>query len=134
MKQIPHLVRKLRQVHFFKISVWLLIMMLMILGAWVATDTLEFPAGPSVNDKIIHVFVFFSFSVLMDLASSRKPFWIWKGIPLLGYGIFIEILQYFAPYRTFSVADMFADFVGIFFYSLCKLLFLFVVSPNLKSQ
>jgi VanZ family protein len=32
---------------------------------------------------------------------------------LMAYGIGVEILQYFTPWRSFSVADMLADATGI---------------------
>ncbi|PID33819.1 MAG: VanZ family protein [Thiotrichales bacterium] len=97
----------------------------MILGAWVATMKLEFPPSVSVNDKIIHAVVFFGFALLMDLATSRKPFWLWKGLPLLLYGIGIEVLQYFTECRTFSIADIFADLAGILLYYIVKSLIVF---------
>lgn len=114
-------IRHLRRIAAFEISTRALVMVLMIAGVWVATQKLELPEELSVNDKVIHAVVFFGFSVLMDLAVDRHPFWLWKGLPLVLYGIGIEILQYFSPDRTFSLLDWFADFVGIFIYFLIKM-------------
>ena len=86
---------------------------------------LEFPPDLSVNDKLIHVVVFFGFALLMDMASSRNPFWLWKGLPLLIYGGGIEIAQYFTEFRSFSIADWFADFAGILLYYIIKSVIVF---------
>jgi len=98
----------------------LLVVILMIVGAWVATRNLEFPETISINDKLIHATVFVGFAVLMDFAYARYPFWLWQGLPLLIYGALIEILQYFTPDRTFSVLDWLADFSGILLYFIIK--------------
>ena len=112
--------RHLRRIAAFKVSARVVVLTLMILGAWVATIHLEFPPDVSVNDKLIHVVVFFCFALLMDLATSRNPFWLWKGLPLLIYGGGIEIAQYFTEFRSFSIADWFADFSGILLYFMIK--------------
>ncbi len=85
-----------------------------------ATRTLDFPEAFEVNDKVKHLVVFFGFALLMDLAISRHPFWLWKGLPLLIYGIIKEVMQYFSPDRSFSLLDWFADFSGIFLYFIVK--------------
>jgi len=132
MQQLILLVRQLRRIALFKVSTRMVVITLMLLGIWVATKKLEFPPDVNVNDKLIHVVVFFGFAVLVDLASSRKPFWLWKGLPLLIYGVGIEVMQYFTPFRSFSIADMVADFVGIFIYFSLKILILYIVSRNSK--
>ncbi|MEE9327137.1 MAG: VanZ family protein [Cocleimonas sp.] len=129
MFHIVSWVRELRRVQWFSVSIKLLVISLMLLGVWVATRKLDFPPGVKINDKVIHVFVFFCFALLMDLTSSRKPFWLWKGLPLLSYGLLIEVFQFFTPNRNFSLLDLFADFFGIFLYTFLKyLLYLFVVN------
>ena len=121
-------VRRLRGIPFFKVSTRTLVIFLMIAGAWVATRTLDFPETMELNDKVIHIIVFFGFALLMDLAISRHPFWLWKGLPLLIYGAMIEIMQYFSPERSFSFLDWMADFSGILLYFLLKLFLLWVES------
>jgi len=120
MRKLIHLVRQLRRIIFFKVSTRALVIFLMIAGAWVATRTLDFPEAFEINDKFIHIIVFFGFSVLMDLAISRHPFWLWKGLPLIMYGAIIEILQYFSPDRSFSLFDWMADIFGILLYFIIK--------------
>jgi VanZ family protein len=98
----------------------------MVLGTWVATKKLNIPPSMALNDYVIHIIVFFGFSFLMDLATSRHPFWLWKGLPLLMYGLSIEIMQYFSPDRTFSLLDLLADFLGILLFFILKISFLWL--------
>ena len=121
MHKIILLVRQLRRIALFKVSTRAVVITLMILGLWVATSKLEFDTSFNISDKIIHAVVFFGFAMLLDLSSSRHPFWLWKGLPLLAYGVFVEVLQYFTPFRSFSVLDMVADFSGIMLYFLLKM-------------
>ena len=130
MKQFVLMIRHLRRIAAFKVSTRAVVITLMVLGIWVATKKLDFPPDVNLNDKVIHAVVFFGFALLVDLASSRKPFWLWKGLPLLVYGIGIEVVQYFAPFRSFSVADMVADFAGILIYFILKHAVLNIVNFN----
>ncbi len=128
MHKLILLVRQFRRIAFFKISTRTLVVFLMVAGAWVATRTLDFPETIELNDKVIHIVVFFIFALLMDLAISRHPFWFWKGLPLLMYGAIIEVMQYFSPDRSFSLLDWAADFFGIFLYFIIKLFLLWLES------
>ena len=130
MKQFVLMIRHLRRIAAFKVSTRAVVITLMVLGIWGATKKLDFPPDVNLNDKVIHAVVFFGFALLVDLASSRKPFWLWKGLPLLAYGIGIEVVQYFAPFRSFSVADMVADFAGILIYFILKHAVLNIVNFN----
>lgn len=130
MHNLITLVRHLRRIAAFKVSTRAVVLTLMILGVWVATVKLDFPPDLSVNDKLIHAVVFFGFALLMDLATSRNPFWLWKGLPLLIYGGGIEIAQYFTEFRSFSIADWFADFAGILLYYIVKSAIVFFDKKN----
>ena len=130
MEKLVLLVRQLRRIALFKVSTRMVVVTLMVLGVWVATKKLDFPPDVNVNDKLIHIIVFFGFAVLVDLSSSRKPFWLWKGLPLLGYGVGIEVMQYFTPFRSFSIMDMVADFAGILIYFCLKASVLYIVKRN----
>ncbi len=123
-------VRSLRNIAFFKYSIRFLVVFLMLAGAWVATRELDIPPQYEMNDKLIHLLVFFGFSFLIDLSSSRKPFWFWKGVPLLIYGACIEIMQYYTPERSFSVLDWVADFGGIFLYFIAKRVFIWIAQKE----
>ncbi len=110
-----------KRTQVFKASAKSFVILLMILGAWVATRDLDVLIGFAYEDKFKHIFIFFSFSLLMDLSTLRKPFWLWKASPLILYGFLIEILQYFSPDRAFSLWDWVADISGILLYLLVKI-------------
>jgi len=127
-------VRQLRRIAVFKISTRMIVIFLMVLGAWVATKKLNIPPSYGLNDKAIHVIVFFGFSVLMDLVTERHPYWLWKGLPLAFYGLIIEVLQYFSPDRTFSLLDWVADVFGILLYFIVKSTVLWLGSRRRTSR
>ncbi len=81
----------------------------MIVGAWVATRNLDIPLRFACFDKFKHLIVFMGFSFLIDLATARQPFWLWKASLIIMYGLVIDILQYFSQGRTFSIWDWMAD-------------------------
>ena len=77
---------------------------------------IESEAIESVNDKIWHALGFLALALLVDLSWPYVSFSVRKFLPLLGYGLAIEIVQYFLPYRTFSLLDLAADGAGILGY------------------
>lgn len=113
-------VRYLRRITWVKYSFFGLLLLLMLVGVKVATMPLQFPESLQLNDKVIHLVVFFGFAVLVDLVSSREPFWFWKAMPLIVYGVGIEVLQYFSPDRSFSLLDALADVAGVLLYWFMK--------------
>ena len=96
---------------------------LMICGVYFAMRSMAGPSSLAINDKVMHAAVFFCFAFLVDLVTSNTPYWKWKGIPLLAYGLFIEICQTLTPTRQFELADLAADAAGIIIYLGVKSLF-----------
>ena len=76
----------------------------------------DFQIAASVNDKLGHALAFYILAVMADFSFPRKGFNLCKIIPLFGYGVLIETIQYFIPFRTFSWLDMVADAAGLLFY------------------
>ncbi len=75
-------------------------------------------AVPIVNsDKSLHFLAFCTLAVLLDFAFPRSRFGTIKILSLIGYGILIEFVQSFLPYRSAELADVFADMVGICAYA-----------------
>jgi VanZ family protein len=72
----------------------------------------------SINDKVGHTAAFLCLSFLLDFAWPRYSWGLGKLMPLLGYGLLIELIQYFLPYRSFSLLDLAADGAGLLFYPL----------------
>lgn len=83
---------------------------------FLATTSKAIPVMKDINDKINHAFAFYTLALLVDFSWPKTPFRAPKFCPLLAYGLVIEVVQYFLAYRTFSVLDLGADAVGLFFY------------------
>jgi len=69
-------------------------------------------------DKLEHLLVFAALAGLADFAFPRQRFGLNKALPLLAYGIAMELVQWTLPYRSFSVLDMVADGSGLLLYRL----------------
>jgi len=106
----------------------------MVAGAKVATVPLNFPENIQLNDKLIHLVVFFGFALIIDLVTSREPFWLWKALPLIVYGFGIEVLQYFSPDRSFSLMDGLADMAGVLLYWFAKQVLYIVEQRRMPSS
>lgn len=85
------------------------------LSLWIALIPIDqYVPSTAFSDKILHFLVFFGFSVLLHIALQKpQSFWYKNGLPLIGYGFLIEILQSFTQYRFFSIWDGLADALGI---------------------
>ena len=70
------------------------------------------PEPLKVHDKINHFIGFFALFLSFDYAYRNLKLFK-KGIILLCYGLFIEIVQLLLPYRDFSLLDFLADGIGI---------------------
>jgi len=79
------------------------------------------PGGNSLhnhfNDKLMHGVGFFAMTVLAHLAHPQT----WRKWPVFGlivFGLAIELVQGYLPYRSFSMWDWAADVFGILIYLL----------------
>lgn len=81
-----------------------------------ATTQMHYPVVDNINDKVNHVFAFYVLALLIDFSFPRNGFGLTKALALLGYGLLIEVIQYFLPYRSFSLYDLAADGAGLFIY------------------
>ncbi|TXH70187.1 MAG: VanZ family protein [Thiothrix sp.] len=89
---------------------------LVLLGLGLVVALLPSPdTGVKLNDKLMHASAFFAYAVLLDMASTRD-FWRFQVPLLIGYGALIEVLQFFMPWRTFSLLDLVADAGGVMLY------------------
>jgi VanZ family protein len=71
-----------------------------------------------VNDKSGHLLAFYVLALLTDFSFPYSRYRIHKIVPLVGYGLLLEITQYYLPGRSFSLLDMIADAAGLFLYRL----------------
>lgn len=95
------------------------------LGLWVCLAIITFLAFAPMasdpgtgHDKANHILAFLVLAGLADLAyPGPVPGLGWsKSVSLLAYGLFIETVQYFLPYRESSGWDLVADGIGIWLY------------------
>jgi len=70
------------------------------------------PQITGFSDKAHHVFAFVFLGVLLRLGYDIK-YW-YALLVLLGFGIFIEVSQYFTPTRFADIKDVMADLIGAF--------------------
>jgi VanZ family protein len=82
--------------------------------SWQATIQSGIEAPPVENgDKILHFFAFAVLAFLVDYAFPRSRFGFSKIILLIIYGLGIEYVQSFLPYRSASAGDLLSDILGI---------------------
>lgn len=86
---------------------------------YLATTRLNYPIVQELNDKVSHVFAFYVLALLLDFSFPKSRFGASQVLALMGYGLLIEIVQYFLPYRTFSLYDWAADGAGLAIYWFC---------------
>ena len=65
-----------------------------------------------ISDKLIHglIFLFLSFVGLKCHFSISKTSLL---IMIFGFGLTIEVIHYYHPYRFFEIADLIANVIGI---------------------
>lgn len=83
---------------------------------YLATTRLNIPIAANLNDKVSHILAFYVLALLIDFSFPRRRFDFSKAMTLLSYGLLIECVQYFLPYRTFSLFDLSADAVALLAY------------------
>ncbi len=79
------------------------------------------PAPPGgegwINDKVAHLLSFGLLALLGHASWPQRDFGWRFALPLLGYGLATECLQYFIPTRSFSLLDLLADGGGLALYA-----------------
>ncbi len=90
----------------------------MIIILYLTTTPAEYSIANKISDKLSHGLAFFSLAMLADFSFPLGRF-NWKKVcPLFAYGVLIECIQYFLPYRDFSLLDIVADTLGLVVYPL----------------
>ena len=103
--------------HYVTIVFRFLLAVTLVFISWQATikDGIAVPVANS--DKLLHLLAFCTLAVLLDLSFPKISFGFFKIFALIGYGIVIEVVQSFIPYRSAELADVFTDIVGISAYA-----------------
>ena len=66
-----------------------------------------------INDKVAHAMAFLLLALLADVSFPEPRFRLRIFCALAAYGMLIECIQFFLPYRSFSLLDFLADLLGI---------------------
>lgn len=90
----------------------------LITTSYLAFTPRHFPVIDHIWDKLKHAAAFVTLATLADFSFPRSRFGAAKAGWLLAYGVLIEVVQYFVPYRSAEVLDVVADSVGIACYLL----------------
>lgn len=67
---------------------------------------------PVFNDLLMHFFGYLAAGISISFARPRWPYWQ-RAVFLIAYSFAIEVGQHFNPPRTFSLADLVANTVGV---------------------
>ena len=89
------------------------------LVSYLAFTDRPYPGVLGISDKANHVAAFATLALLADYAFPTTGFGATKISALAGYGVFIEGVQHFLPWREASFLDVMADGAGIAAYALC---------------
>lgn len=79
---------------------------------WLATTSDPYPVPSSSSDKFNHIIAFTEMTLLARLGWPQARLY-GIALPLLAFGLAIELVQAQLPYRDFSWADLAADAAGI---------------------
>lgn len=90
---------------------WLFVLALIGISTLAFMPSDEVPPISTGWDKSNHALAFFVLALLANLSWPRMYWWK-QAAGLVGYGIFIEIVQYFVG-RDAAAPDVLADSVGI---------------------
>ncbi|MEH6626453.1 MAG: VanZ family protein [Motiliproteus sp.] len=94
----------------------LLLVVSLIAVTFLATTGQAIPVLDSVWDKAKHFFAFLVLAGLSDFSFPERRFNFFNLLLLVVYGLLIEVVQWYLPYRYFSLLDVLADALGGFFY------------------
>ena len=100
--------------------------MALVAMSFLATTPIDYQIiSFALIDKLEHLSAFLVLAFLTDFAFPASPWNRQKFFLLLCYGLLLEIVQSFMPFREFSLWDLTADALGLLSYPL--------ITPLLKS-
>ena len=77
-----------------------------------AVQEIDVESSVNLNDQLLHFGCFLYLTIITWFSRiMHMEFWLY--VIVLAYGILIEIVQIYIPYRSFEFLDIFADFAGI---------------------
>jgi VanZ family protein len=97
---------------FYRLIFFLSLIIIFYLNIVPASAIPFFAALGFLNDKIVHalIFLFLSFVGLKCHFNISKILLL---AMIFGFGLSIEVIHYYHPYRFFEIADLIANLIGI---------------------
>ena len=90
----------------------ILLVISILVISFLATSETNPTSQNFIDDKLLHFLCFAYLTLIFKLTQFiQQDFWLY--VIVLAYGILIEIVQMFLPYRSFELLDIFADSMGI---------------------
>ena len=77
-----------------------------------ASEIPNFAMQSFISDKFIHAFVYF-YLTLLGLFSRFKISEVYIAINIFMFGLLVEIIHYFHPFRYFEYFDLLANLIGV---------------------
>ena len=95
-----------------KLSFRIILGISVVLISALSIQEIDIKSSISLSDKLLHLFCFLYLTIISWLSRIiYKELWLY--VIVLAYGILIEIVQIYIPYRSFEFLDIFAYFLGI---------------------
>lgn len=95
----------------------ILLVISILVISFLATSETNPTSQNFIDDKLLHFLCFAYLTLIFKLTQFiQQDFWLY--VIVLAYGILIEIVQMYIPYRSFEFFDILADLMGIFCASL----------------
>lgn len=106
-------------------STWRWLARTALFSAILLISFLAFSSDPpdltmSMSDKFNHALAFFVLAMVLDQAYAQLKMVWGVALPLIGYGLIIEIVQGQLGYREMSLLDVGADSIGIALYAISR--------------
>ena len=98
--------------HLIRIIFILSLIIVFILSVVNANDIPRFQALSFLSDKIIHSLIYFYLTYL-GILSAFKISKLRLASYIFIFGLFIEIIHFFHPYRFFEYQDLLANLIGV---------------------
>jgi VanZ family protein len=98
--------------NFIKVASRVLFFVFLIVIEYLATTSLSIEVIENSWDKANHFVAFFALFIALSTGFPNIEL-ISRVLLLMFFGIHIEVVQAFLPFREFSLLDIFADFIGV---------------------
>ncbi len=84
---------------------------------FLSTYKFSYQNAPENSDKLVHFIIYFftsfiSYLYFLKYIKNKKLLTIFSVLFAILYGIIMECIQYFLPYRSFSTGDIIANSLG----------------------